>query len=181
MRNYVKQGTFNGSPSKCDNNFTNLVDSTPLHLKERANDLVNTQNTDSCKRFSSNDFNVSFNQSSGITNNLQNQAPIRNSTSYSSYKLIKNSQSNLMPTTNKAIIDHPLLLEPSELNNFQNNKQPSLLQTMNDPRYTDNQLHDQINNLKLEDLSGNQQCEEFRKELNEKLQMDDTQNSFDFK
>ena len=181
MRNYVKQGTLNGSPSKCDNNFINLVDSTPIHLKERANDLVNNQNADSCKRFSSNDFTVSLNQSSGITNNSQNLAAIRNSTSYSSYKLIKNSQSNLMPTTNKAIIYHPLLLEPTELNNFQNTKQPSLLQTMNDPRYTESQLQDQINNLKLEDVSGSQQCEEFRKELSEKLQMDDSQNSFDFK
>lgn len=44
-----------------------------------------------------------------LTNQNDSQNSLRNSGTYSSYKLIKNSQSNLMPTSNKAIIDQPIL------------------------------------------------------------------------
>ena len=46
---------------------------------------------------------------------MSSHRPLRrgNSASYSSYKLIKNSQSTLMPSSNRTIIDQPLLL-PNE-------------------------------------------------------------------
>ena len=100
-------------------------------------------------------------------NNNNNNNTLRNSASYSSYKLIKNSQSSLMPNTNKSIIDHPLLLAPvAEVNKSEANINTNLLHPIptNESINSMQQIQTKMNNLKL-----SQQQLQFKKELDSKL------------
>ena len=116
--------------------------------------------------------------------NVNNGSTSRNSASYSSYKLIKNSQSSLMPSANKSIIDQPLLLAPVvNLNKQQqqHNQQDDMKLSMymdsklaqqkslhDSPSTSSNSSIQHIQN-KFTNFNLSQQQLQFKKELDSKL------------
>lgn len=133
------------------------------------------ESSEDTRRLSAATSSLDFNNES---TNVNNGSTSRNSASYSSYKLIKNSQSSLMPNANKSVIDQPLLLAPvANLNKQQRNQDD-----MQSHMHMDSKLSQQksqqnsISNRSIENLQNkftnfnlSQQQLQFKKELDSKL------------
>jgi hypothetical protein len=127
------------------------------------------------RRLSAATSSLDFNNES---TNVNNGSTSRNSASYSSYKLIKNSQSSLMPNANKSVIDQPLLLAPvANLNKQHVNQNDMQSQMHMDSKMVQQKTQqDSISNRNIENLQNkftnfnlSQQQLQFKKELDLKL------------
>ena len=118
---------------------------------------------------------LDFNNDDECSTNVNNgSAANRNSSaSYSSmYKLIKNSQSSLMPNANKSVIDQPLLLAPVA-NLSKQQHQDDLQSQQNTCGGSMQQMQSKFANFNL-----SQQQMQFKKELDAKLSGPCEQNGY---
>jgi hypothetical protein len=118
---------------------------------------------------------LDFNNDDECSTNVNNgSAANRNSSaSYSSmYKLIKNSQSSLMPNANKSVIDQPLLLAPVA-NLSKQHHQDDLQSQQNTCGGSMQQMQSKFANFNL-----SQQQMQFKKELDAKLSGPCEQNGY---
>ena len=133
------------------------------------------ESSEDTRRLSAATSSLDFNNES---TNVNNGSTSRNSASYSSYKLIKNSQSSLMPNANKSVIDQPLLLAPvANLNKQQRNQDDMQSHMHMDSKLSQQKSQqDSISNRSIENLQNkftnfnlSQQQLQFKKELDSKL------------
>jgi hypothetical protein len=102
-------------------------------LKNLRPTLSNDNSLSNCSHYQQMSQVYEYSDENQLTTNgySSDSSKIRNSSTYSSYKLIKNSQSPLMPSANRTVIDQPIVYSPSNNTSTISSKQnQSLLQPM---------------------------------------------------